>query len=78
MQAYSLDLRERIVNSWQHGESKTSIAQRFMVSLSIIKRYIERYKKYGHVRPTVQGRMQGKITKRLRKRLAKQVEEHPD
>jgi len=78
MRAYSLDLRERIVSSWQKGESKASIAKRFMVSLSSTKRYIKRFEKYGHVRPTVQGRMQGKLTKRMRKRLAKQVEEQPD
>jgi transposase len=78
MQAYSLDIRERIVSCWQQGEGKSSIAERFMVSLSSVKRYIKRFEIYGHVRPTIQGRMQGKITKRLRKRLARQVEEYPD
>jgi transposase len=78
MQAYSLDIRERVVGCYQHGESKPSIAKRFMVSLSSVKRYIKRFEIYGHVRPTVQGRMQGKITERLRQRLARQVEEYPD
>jgi transposase len=49
-----------------------------MLSLSSVKRFIKRFEKYGHVRPTVQVRMQGKLTRRMRKRLAKQVEEHPD
>jgi transposase len=78
MQALSLDIRERIVGSWQKGEAKTSIARRFMVSLSSVKRFVERFETYGHVRATVQRRMQGKLTKKMRKRLAKQVEEHPD
>lgn len=78
MRAYSLDIRERIVSCWQEGESKPSIAERFRVSLSSVKRYIRRFKTYGHVCPTEQRRMPGKLTKRLRKRLAKQVEEHPD
>ncbi|MEP7288964.1 MAG: IS630 family transposase [Chloroflexota bacterium] len=78
MQAYSLDLRERVVSSWQQGESKTTIARRFMLSLSSVKRYIKRYEICGYIRPTVQGRMQGKLTRRLRKRLVCQVEEHPD
>lgn len=78
MQAYSLDIRERVVSSWQQRESKAVIARRFMVSLSSVKRYIKRYEKHGHVRPTVQGRMQGKLTRRLCKRLARQVAEHLD
>jgi hypothetical protein len=51
MQALSLDIRERIVGSWQKGEPKTSIARRFMVSLSSVKHFIERFETYGHVRP---------------------------
>jgi transposase len=78
MRAYSLDIRERIVSCWQEGESKTSIARRFKVSLSSVKRYIKRFESYGHFRPRGQGRMQGKLTKKLRKHLAKQVEKHPD
>jgi len=78
MRAYSLDIRERIVGCWQEGESKTSIAERFKVSLSSVKRYVKRFETYGHILPTVQGRMQGKITRKLRKRLAKQVEKYPD
>ena len=69
MQAYSLDLRERIIRSWQQGQSKAAFARTFMVSLSTIKRYIKRFELYGHVLPTVQGRMQGKLNKRLCKRL---------
>ncbi len=74
MRAYSLDIRERIVGCWQEGDSKTSIAERFKVSLSSVKRYVKRFEIYGHVLPSVQRRMQGKITRKLRKRLAKQVE----
>ena len=78
MIAYSLDIRERIVKSWQQGQAKAAIARVFMVSLSSVKRYIKQYLSEGHVRPKVQRRMQGKLTKRWRKRLAAQVEEHPD
>jgi len=78
MVAYSLDIRERIVKSWQQGQTKAAIARLFMVSVSSVKRYIKQFLMQGHVRPRVQGRMEGKLTKRWRKRLARQVEEHPD
>jgi transposase len=78
MQAYSLDLRERIIKGYEQGHSRSTLARTFMVSLSSVKGYIERYEKQGHVRPTVQKRMQGKLTEQLRKLLTEQVESHPD
>src|SRR5262249_18719159 len=78
MRAYSLDLRERIIKSWQQGQGKSAIARLFMVSLSTVKRYIKRFQVLGHVRPTVQGHRPSKLTKRFRKRLARQVEDHAD
>jgi transposase len=78
MLAYSLDLRERIVSRWQLGQSKAAIARLFVVSLSTVKRYVEKFKIEGHIRPTLQRRMQGKLNKRLRKQLARQVEKYAD
>jgi len=78
MHAYSLDLRQRIINCWQQGQQKSTIARIFMVSLSTVKRYISRYQTFGNVQPTLQKGQPGKITKRLRKRLAQQVADHAD
>jgi transposase len=78
MQAYSLDLRERIVKSWQQGLPKSAIARLFMVSLSSVKRYIAKYVREGHVQPTVQRRRQGKLRKRQRKAVGRQVMAHAD
>jgi transposase len=78
MQALSLDLRERIVKSWQQGQSKSAIARAFLVSLSSVKRFIKRYQTFGHVEPTMQGHMHSKLNSGLRKRLARQLEAHPD
>jgi transposase len=78
MQAYSLDLRERIVRCWQQGQTKPAIARLFMVSLSTVKRYITRFMTTGGIEPTQQRRMQGKLTKRLRIQLTRQVEQHAD
>jgi transposase len=76
--AYSLDLRERIIKSWQHGQSKSAIARTLMVSLSTVKRYVKRFPRQGHVHPTVQRRMQGKLNSKLRKHLLRQLKTHPD
>lgn len=78
MQAYSLDLRERIVRSWQQGQPKSAIARLFTVSLSTVKRYITKFMTVGHVEPTAQRRMPGKLTRRLRKQLARQVDKYAD
>jgi len=60
MEAYSLNLRERIVKSWQQGQPKYAIARAFMVSYISVKRYIKRYLMLGHMQPTQQQRMQSK------------------
>lgn len=78
MVAYSLDLRERIIKSWQDGQSKSAIARIFMVSLSTVKRYVKRFETLGHVLPTVQRHMSGKLNSKSRKQLARQLERHPD
>ena len=55
MAAYSLDLREGIVQIRQEGQSKNVIAWTFKVSLSTFKRYVRRFEYLGHVLPTRQG-----------------------
>lgn len=77
MEAYSVNLRERIVKSYQEGQQKSAIARLFMVSLSSVKRYIKRYQTLGHLHPTVQRRMQGQLNHGSRRRLARQRETHP-
>ncbi len=78
MEALSLDLRARIIKSWQQGQSKSGIARTFMVSLSSVKRFINRFQRLGHVQPTVQQRMQSKLNHGSWRRLARQLEAHPD
>jgi len=78
MRAYSLDLRERIIQSWQEGYSKAGVARTYKVSESTVKRYVTRFLAVGNVEPTVQRRMQGKLTRRLRKQLARQAAAHTD
>src|SRR5438270_13753396 len=78
MEAYSLDLRERIIKSWQQGQAKAAIARLFMISLSSVKRYVKQFQTVGHIRPAIQRRVEGKLTKHWRKCLVRQVEEHSD
>jgi transposase len=78
MVAYSLDLRERIIKSWQNGQPKSAIARTFMVSLSTVNRYVKRFERLGNVLPTIQRHMPGKLNSKMRKRLARQLAAHPD
>lgn len=78
MEAFSLDLRERIVKRWQQGQPKSAIARAFMVSYSSVKRFIRRFQATGQVGPTVQGHMHSKLNAKLRRRLARQLDAHPD
>jgi transposase len=78
MQAFSLDLRERIIKSWQQGQAKAAIARLFMVSLSSVKRYVNQFQTEGHVQLKVQRRVPGKLTSKWRQRLARQVTAHAD
>jgi transposase len=78
MVAYSLDLRERIIRTWQDGQPKRAVARIFKVSLSTVKRYVKRFAQLGHVLPTVQGHMAGKLNSKMRKQSARQLKAHPD
>lgn len=79
MEALSLDLRERIVKTWQQGQATIRIARLFMVSLSRVKRFIKQFQTEGHVRAKIQRRVESNLmNKRWRKRLAQEVEQYPD
>ncbi len=63
MKGYSLDLRDRVIHSWQQGKTQAWIANTFEISVSTstIKRYIGRYRSQGHVRAKVQRYKQSTI-----------------
>jgi len=44
MSGYGLDLRNRIVEAVNEGESKSSVARRFKVDESTVRRYVKRAK----------------------------------
>ncbi|MDQ6832878.1 MAG: transposase [Chloroflexota bacterium] len=53
MNAYSQDLRERIVRAVQGGMSRAEAARRFMVNERTVRRYLRRYERTGSIAPTV-------------------------
>lgn len=76
--AYSLDLRERVVRSWQNGRAKLWIAREFGIGISTVKRYIKRYEQTGNMQIQPQRRMQPKIGEGERAALQAQVDAHSD
>ena len=52
MKAYSIDLRQKIVEAYNNQEgSYRQLAQRFRVSFSFVKRLLKRYKDTGKIEP---------------------------
>ncbi len=49
--AYSVDLRERIVQAVDEGMTKGRASRTFRVSLNTVKRYVKQYHQTGHLRP---------------------------
>lgn len=49
--AYSNDLRERVMKSYEAGMSKESIVKIFIISLDTLNRWIRKYKETGSVEP---------------------------
>ena len=47
MQAYSLDLRQRIIDACNNGQSEKQVAERFAVSLGSVQRYKRQLKQRG-------------------------------
>jgi transposase len=49
--AYSNDLRERVIKSYESGISKGEIINIFIISLDTLNRWIRKYKETGSVEP---------------------------
>lgn len=76
---HSLDLRERIIEARQAGESKAELARRFLVGYATVCRYIAQWERTGRIGPKPPGggmprRIQGDGEGVLRQLL----EERPD
>ncbi len=80
MQAYSLDLRERVVTAYENGaETILEVAERFEVSDSFIKKLLRRKGTTGEIAPIGhRGGQPKRLTDKHRKWLLKTVLAEPD
>ena len=80
MQAYSLDLRKRVVATYENGlETIQEVAERFSVSRSFIKKMLARKRSTGDIAPVGhRGGQQKRLTNKHRKWLLKTVLAEPD
>jgi len=51
MRAYSIDLRERIVQAVHQGQTQLAAAHTFGVGSATVKRYVARYRRTGSLAP---------------------------
>jgi transposase len=77
MSAYSLDLREKIVESVKKGVSKSETARRFGVDRATVKRYCKQLDERGTLVPRKAPGKKPKLDEKARKLLAKDLEERP-
>jgi transposase len=77
MNAYSEDLREKIVEALRRGRGKSQAARTFSVSLSSVKRYAKLAQEGRSLAPKKRPGSKPKLDERSRKLLQADLEEHP-
>ena len=80
MQAYSLDLRQRVVNAYEQGEgSIAEIAEMFSVGQSFVKKMLRQERETGAVKAYAHGGGRRRaLNSRQMQRLKRLVENEPD
>lgn len=80
MQAYSLDIRQRVVEAYENGvETIIEVAERFEVSDSFIKKLLRRKRTTGEIAPVGhRGGQPRRLSDKHRKWLLKTVLAEPD
>jgi transposase len=77
MSGYSVDLRRRIVSAVEGGMSKAQAARTFSVSLSSVKRYVEKAEKGEPLAPKKRPGSPPKLDEKARKLLEEDIRERP-
>ena len=75
MSGYSVDLRRRIVSAVEHRMSKAQAARTFSVSLSSVKRYIQKAKRGESLAPKKRPGSTPKLDEKARKLLEDNLRE---
>ena len=77
MNAYSEDLREKIVQALERGMGKSQAARTFFVSFSSVKRYAKLAQEGRSLAPKKRPGSKPKLDERSRKLLQADLKEHP-
>jgi transposase len=77
MSAYSVDLRRRIVSSVEGGMPKARAARTFSVSLSSVKRYVEKARRGGSLVPKKRPGSAAKLDESAMRLLEEDLGERP-
>jgi transposase len=77
MSGYSVDLRRRIVSAVESGVSKAQAARTFSVSLSSVKRYVEKAHRGESLTPKKRPGSAPKLDEKAMKLLEQDLEERP-
>jgi transposase len=77
MSGYSVDLRRRVVSSIESGMSKAQAARTFSVSLSSVKRYVNKAKRGESLAPKKRPGSLPKLDEKARKLLEEDLKERP-
>lgn len=79
MKPYSLDLRERIVQAYQVGDTSVrKVAARFNVSRSFVQKLLKQQNEQGHLQPGKQGGAMKGVLSGCQEQLSQMVEQYPD
>lgn len=80
MRAYSMDLRQRVIDAVDEGkQAKLEIAARFQVSTAWIRRLVQRRRLSGSIAPKQRDyTSSGKVDEAMREQLRQAVAEDPD
>jgi transposase len=77
MKAYSLDLREKIVESVKKGVTKSETARRFGVHRATVKRYCKQLDERGTLQPRKAPGKAPKLDEKARKLLVEDLKQRP-
>jgi transposase len=78
MNAYSEDLRKKIVEAVERGMPKSQAARVFGVGISSVKRYVATYREGRPLAPKKRPGSKPKLDEGARKLLEANLEEHPE
>ena len=77
MRPYSLDLREKIVESVKKGVPKSETARRFGVDRATVKRYCKQLDERGTLKPRKAPGKRSKLDEKAMRLLAKDLQQRP-